>query len=125
MKRFHKALLLPFLTLFHTPLYADFEAAEAAYRSGDHVTAVEQYRKAVQAKDIRAYGKLAALYLYGIGVDKDYQKAYVWFGLAADTGDKEAERFQRAAAAAMTHEQIEQSELAFKKEKRRLEENSD
>ncbi|MES9881684.1 MAG: hypothetical protein ABW185_12465 [Sedimenticola sp.] len=120
MKQLQKALLLPLLTLFHPPLYADFEAAEASYRGGNHTIAFKQYHEAVENRDIRAYGKLAALYLYGVGVEKNYSLAYVWFGLAADTGDKEADRFQKAAASAMTREEIKQSDLALEEERHRL-----
>ena len=60
------------------------------------------------------------MYLYGLGVQVDYTQAYIWFGLAAQTGDKYAERFQQAAAAAMSVEQIRNAELLMQKQRKLL-----
>lgn len=110
MNRLSKNLLIALVLLAPLPAVADFESAEASYRSGQHATAAAEYQAAADTGDIRAFGKLAALYLYGVGVERDYIKAYYWFGLAAKEGEREAERFQRAASSAMTLAEVEQAE---------------
>lgn len=96
--------------LMSTPLHADLEAGIAAYAKGDHVEAFTQYKQAAEAGDVDAYGKLAGMYLYGVGTEKDYTKAYIWFGLAQHIGDRFAEKFKLAAASTMTLEQLKNAE---------------
>jgi len=111
MKLNRKLLLAAALSaLVSTPLHADLEAGLAAYAKGDHVEAFNQYKQAAEAGNVDAYGKLAGLYLYGVGTEKDYTKAYIWFGMAEHGGDKYAEKFKLAASSAMTLEQVKQAE---------------
>ena len=115
-------LLTPLLALLliSTPLHADLEAGLEAYQRGDHSEAFKQYKAAAEAGDQNAFGKLAGMYLYGLGTEKDYSNAYIWFGLAEHTGDKYAERFRMAASSAMTLEQVKQAEAILSDYKARL-----
>lgn len=109
--RFHIISLLLVLQLgFITPSHAGFEEGLAAVRAGDRTTAFREFREAAEAGDSRAFGKLAASYLYGAGTEKDLILAFVWFKVALDSGDVEAERFLDAAAAEMTAEQLKEAE---------------
>lgn len=96
--------------LISTPLHADLEAGLAAYDRGDHVEAFNQYKQAAEAGNVDAYGKLAGLYLYGVGTDKNFTQAYIWFGMAEHSGDKFAEKFKMAAASSMTLEEVKHAE---------------
>ncbi|WP_052761081.1 sel1 repeat family protein [Sedimenticola thiotaurini] len=123
MKPNRKLLLIAALTaLISTPLHADLEAGLAAYDRGDHKEAFNQFKQAAEAGDADAYGKLAGLYLYGRGTEKDYSKAYIWFGMAEHSGDKYAEKFKMAAASSMTLEQVKHAEEIMADYIRRVEE---
>jgi len=99
---------------------AGFDEAEAAYRKGDRETAFIEYRTAALEGDIRAFGKLGGMYIYGLGTKKDYTMAYVWFGLAYETGDEAGGRFQGAAASTMSMEQIQRSNELLNEQRKKL-----
>jgi TPR repeat protein len=88
---------------------ADFEAGEQAYQKGDRDTAFKEYYAAAHDKDARAYSKLAGMYLYGLGTEKNYHQAYIWFHMASLTSDIYAGRFRDAATSMMTREEYEQA----------------
>ncbi len=100
--------------------WAGFEQSHEAYTKGDYTTAFNGYLEAANSGDSRAFGKLAALYLYGRGTEKDYTQAYIWFGIAKDSKDKYAARFQDTAASMLTRDQIEQAEVELGKKRKEL-----
>lgn len=102
------AVLMAGLMLNSAVIQADFDAAEAANQKGDRETAFHQYQAAVFDKDARAYGKLASMYLYGLGTKKNYTQAYVWFEMARLSGDRYAGRFRDAAASMMSSSEYQQ-----------------
>ncbi|MES9965475.1 MAG: hypothetical protein ABW116_18255 [Candidatus Sedimenticola sp. 20ELBAFRAG] len=102
-------LLLPALSS------AGFEEAEKANRTGDRVTAFAEYRAAALEGDIRAFGKLGGLYLFGVGTDRDYAKAFVWFGLGDLSGDRYAKGYRDAAAGELTPEELKAAEVMLNK----------
>lgn len=75
-----------------------FETAQRSYTDGDHEQAFVAFREAAEAGDERAFGRLGGMYLYGVGTERSFDRAYLWFTLAHATGDKYAEGFQRTAA---------------------------
>jgi len=89
---------------------ADFESGMQAQRDGQYDTAFTEFKKAADNGEERAFGKLASMYLYGLGTTKDYGNAYIWFGLARHTGDKYAGKFQKAASSALTMKQLATAE---------------
>jgi TPR repeat protein len=91
-------------------LHAGMEEGNQALIRGEHAVAFKEFQDASNSGDDRAFGKLGGMYLYGMGTEKDYSQAYIWFGLAAITGDKYAEKFQRAASSVMTREEVEMAE---------------
>ncbi|MCU7809641.1 MAG: hypothetical protein KZQ77_00185 [Candidatus Thiodiazotropha sp. (ex Notomyrtea botanica)] len=117
---FRSILLLITLLFPVSPLIAGFEEGEAANREGDRTTAFAEYQAAAMAGDDRAYGKLGSMYLYGLGTERDYSMAYVWFGLSKDSGDKYGERFQQTAASVMTAEEVHQAETLLKDFRKQL-----
>lgn len=108
-----KELILATTLIFSLPFaaWAGFEEGLAAYRKGDHNKAMAEYQMAVDAGDERALGRLGAMYLYGLGTEKDYNKAYIWFALADETGDINADRFRDAASSMLTPAQLRQAEI--------------
>lgn len=110
------SLLLPLLAA--GPAWADYEAGHEAYKAGDYDTAFQEYLAAAKAGDRRAFGQIAALYLYGRGTETDYQKAWAWFQVAGNHGDRYAARYRDTAGAQLTADEIEQAEeLAARYEK--------
>ncbi len=99
-------------TLIINPANADFEAGVEANRSGDRITALKEFQAAAKSGDDRAYGKLASMYLYGLGTEKDYQLAYVWFDMAYLIGELEAERYRDAASSMLSREELTSAEQA-------------
>ncbi len=99
------------LCLVLAPLaaHATFEDGLDAYDKQNYVSALQEFRKAAETGDSRAFGRLAGMYLYGLGTGKDYVQAYVWFDLAAQTGDIEAEKYRDTAAAELTVDQLRQA----------------
>ena len=115
MKRI-KCLLSPLLLLLliTAPAHgAEFEQGFDAYRLQNYEQAFAAFKSAAENGDSRAYGKLGAMYLYGRGTEKDPVNAYIWFGMAALSGDKYAPRYRDAASALMTSEQVYQAEQAI------------
>ena len=96
-----------FLILLSTPtlLMADFEAGIKANQAGDRHTAFIEFKAAAEDKNNQAYGKLGSMYLYGLGTEKNYQQAYIWFHMAYLSGEREGERYRDAASSMMTREQ--------------------
>lgn len=108
-----KTLLLSIFSIaFLLPIYsanADYVDGEEANRQGDRDTAFKEFYQAAHNKDIRAYGKLGSMYLYGLGTTKDYQQAYIWFHMAYLSGEREGERFRDAASSMLTREKYLES----------------
>ncbi len=115
MQPIHKAILLIITgaLLFTSPSWAGFEQSHEAYIKGEYTLAFNGYLEAANSGDSRAFGKVAALYLYGRGTEKDYTQAYIWFTIAKESKDKYATRFRDAAASMLTREQIQQAEVAL------------
>lgn len=99
-------------SLLLNPAIADYEAGVEANRSGDRITALEEFKTAASSGDERAYGKLASMYLYGLGTEKNYQQAYVWFQMAHLIGEREAERFRDAASSMLSREELASAKQA-------------
>lgn len=84
---------------------ADFEDGIKANMAGDSQTALIEFKAAAENKNNQAYGKLASMYLYGLGTEKNYLQAYIWFHMAYLSGENEGERFRDAASSMMTREE--------------------
>ncbi len=103
-------LLAALFCLFCAPLtHAGFEEGMTAYAKGDYATAYAEFLQAAQQGNIHAQGKLGGLYLYGVGVEKNYIQAYAWLDLAAGQGDSAAEKFRDAVSAQLTIPQMREA----------------
>lgn len=99
-------------TLVVDPAVADYGAGIEANRGGDRVTALKEFQAAAMSGDDRAYGQLASMHLYGLGTQKNYQLAYVWFHMAYLIDEREAERFRDAASSMLSREEFVSAEQA-------------
>lgn len=78
------------------------DLAQSYSREGNEEKAFEYYMKAAEMDYAIAYYNVAAAYLNGNGVKRDFDKAFEWFKKAADSGDiyaklKLAECYKRGA----------------------------
>lgn len=103
-------LIAALFFLLCSPLaHAGFEDGMTAYEKGDYATAYTEFLNAAQQGDMRAQGKLGGLYLYGVGVEKNYIQAYAWLDLAAGQGDTAAAKFRDAAADQLSMQQMREA----------------
>ena len=111
--------ILPVLILGLTSscVFADFETAEEANRRGERDLAFSHYSEAATRGDVRAFTKLGSMYLYGLGTERNFVQAYVWFSLGSENGDKYAEAFRKTAAGSMTPEQVAEAETLLEEKR--------
>jgi TPR repeat protein len=104
-------ILIALTCLLFSPALTQASLADgmAAYERGDYPRAYTAFLQAAQKGDVYAQGKLGGLYLYGVGVEKDYIQAYAWLSLAARQGDTSAEKFRDAVADQLTIPQLREA----------------
>jgi TPR repeat protein len=56
--------------------------------------AARWFKKAANSGDVRAQIALSDLYFAGVGVQRDYVRAYTWANIAAHSGQVENERLK-------------------------------
>ena len=85
--------IIPFLVicifqmLFSTNLWgADLKKGAAAYKNGDYVAALREWKPLAFQGDAKAQFFLGNMYYKGIGVPQDDGAAYKWFKKAAEQG---------------------------------------
>ena len=64
-------------------IYEHFDDGVVAFKKGDYKTAENELSEAAETGDYRAMTILGHMYFEGIGMDKDYKKAYKRFSQAA------------------------------------------
>ena len=65
----------------------DFKQGLTAFEQGDYATAARIWGPVAERGNARAQYYLGAMYAYGKGVSRDYQKALAWYSRAAEQGD--------------------------------------
>ena len=88
--QFPVALVLSIMCLA-APAWADLNAGEKAYQSGDYATALREWQPLAELGQAVAQYQLGLLYANGKGVTKDDAKARQWFEKAAIQGHTEAQ----------------------------------
>ena len=73
------------------PAFADFDKGIEAWKNGDYVTAVREWRLPAEQGDARAQYHLGFSYRLAEGVSQDYKKAAKWYTLAAEQGHQAAQ----------------------------------
>lgn len=63
----------------------DLSVANAAFDHKDYGKAFELYSPLARAGDAQAQSAIGSLYFFGNGVQKNAARAYMWFGLAAQS----------------------------------------
>ena len=108
----HVALVLAVIltAIAAAPSRADFPAAIAAYDGGDYATAFTEAMAEAARGDGDAQYLVGFLYARGEGVAVDLVRAYLWFSLVADHGDRFAMDALAGLARRMTAAQIAEAE---------------
>lgn len=72
-------------------VWANFDDAVSAYHQGHYTRAISEFKRLAKVGDVTAQYNLAYMYARGLGVNKDYDQAFIWFYAAAKRGDAEAQ----------------------------------
>ena len=78
--------------------------------SQDEAEAARWYRLAAEQGTAIAQNNLGVMYANGLGVPQDDVTAYMWFNLAAATGDEDARTAREDVATRMTREQVAEAQ---------------
>lgn len=74
-----------------TQAYAGFQEGSNAYKRGDYLTAIAEWRPIAEKGDARAQTAIGIMYAEGKGVPVDYAQAVQWLQLAANQGSADAQ----------------------------------
>lgn len=91
MHRFIIALSCFLMTLAAPISAQDFDNGLAAYKKGDYVTALKEFKHLADAGNIVAQFSIGYLYEKGKAVPQDYKEAAKWYTLAAEQGHAKAQ----------------------------------
>ncbi len=100
------ALLVGFTAL----AYADYDDGKAAYDRGDWAKAYKEFEAAAEQSNAKAQFCLGLLYENGLGVPKDFVRAYMWINLAAAQGELFSILEMDALSRKMTPSQIAEAQ---------------
>lgn len=87
----------------------DLEDGAAAIERQDYVTARRLVTPIAQRGDRDGQRILGFMYMYELGVPRDYFRAHMWWSLAATKGDSKSAEYRDIVAKLLTAEQIAES----------------
>ncbi|MCH8166953.1 MAG: sel1 repeat family protein, partial [Proteobacteria bacterium] len=92
MRKTLSSLVIALLLGWSGAVYAgDFQTGLEAYRAGDYMAALRDFRKAADQGLAPAQYVLGVMYHHGRGVAQDYAEAVKWYRRAADQGNANAQ----------------------------------
>ena len=89
MKRFF--ILLLALTVWTSPVWADFDVGKSAYERGEYAKSLHEFKPLADRGNAKAQHMLGTMYLLGQGVKMDWAEAVKWLRMAAKQGLGEAQ----------------------------------
>lgn len=108
--RYCVGLLTTALTLACTSATAgDLEDGAAAIENKDYKTARKLLTPLAQQGNREARRIVGLMYMYELGVPRDYLKAHMWWSLAASQRDAKAAEFRDIVAKQLTPAQLAES----------------
>ena len=87
----------------------DLEDGAAAIEKQDYKTARRLITPIAQRGDKDAQRIMGFMYMYELGVPRDYVRAHMWWSLAAAKGDSKSGEYRDVVAKLLTKEQIAES----------------
>ena len=101
--------------LLATPGYSqDYRKGLAAAERGDYAAALREWRPLAEQGHVNAQYDLGVMYFEGRGVPEDFEKAHMWFDIAAERGLRNAAKDRDIVAKLMTPAQIAEAERLAK-----------
>ncbi len=85
------SVLLLFLFVGLSPVYAGWNEGAGALDRGDYKTAFQEFKPLAEHGNAGAQYNIGLMYLEGKGVTKDYVEAVKWYKKAAEQGNAEAQ----------------------------------
>jgi localization factor PodJL len=101
-----RAMALLSLFWFQSATAGPLEDGVKAYSRAEYATAVRLLMPLAEKGNIDAQFTVALMYAKGLGVAEDKVRAYMWYDLAARTGDKDAASDRDALGSGMTPDQV-------------------
>ena len=92
---------------------------EAALARGDYTTAYESFRSLAARGNMRAQTRLAEMYASGQGVKRNPNQAYIWYSLAAQSGNVSAAAERAKIAALLQPAEIKQADRVVENMRKR------
>ena len=89
---------------------ADFQKGVATHKKGDYSTALHEFKPLAEQGNVDAQYALGSMHETGEGVVQDNVYAYMWFSIAASSGDEYEPKNRDLIAKEMTPSQIEQAQ---------------
>ena len=89
----HFSVLLLFLLVRLSPVYAGLEEGWATAERGDYETALQEFKPLAEQGNKWAQSQLGIMYLHGKGVPQDYAEAFKWLKKAAEQGNVVAQQY--------------------------------
>ncbi len=84
-------ICLVLLVLYSSQIIAGIDEGIAAYNSGDHATAYNEFLPVAESGDKKAQLLLGLMYDNGLGIKQDYDQAAKWYRRAAEQGQPRAQ----------------------------------
>jgi TPR repeat protein len=84
----------------------DLEDGAAAIEKGDYATARKLIPPIAQRGDRDGQRILGFMYMYELGVPRDYVRAYFWWSLAAAQGDSKSAEYRDVVSKLLTAAQL-------------------
>ena len=104
-------LLTAVFVTFAVPVLAqDFNKGVEAYRTGDYVTAMNEWRPLAEQGKMVAQYALGVMYNKGLGVLQDQILAHMWYNLGAANGNDFGGRNRDIIAQKMSSEDISKAQ---------------
>jgi uncharacterized protein len=86
MYRYLGSLVILFSLFASSCVYAGLDDAKAAYKIGDYITALKEFRALAEQGNAEAQNRLGDMYANGQGLPSDYVQAAKWYRKAAEQG---------------------------------------
>jgi hypothetical protein len=87
-----------------------FEKGEQALEQGDYSGALGLFSHLAESGHPNAQFELGLMSAKGLGIPKDYLRAYVWFGAAAQRGHERAEDAKSLIVSRLTNDELAEAE---------------
>lgn len=100
--------------IFATPDQADLVRAARSLQDGFESDAFDKYMRSARYGNKTAQKNIGLMYIKGLGVDKDWARAYAWFRLAASHNDASIVAARDEIFGALREEEKAQAETYYK-----------